>query len=93
MNDPCSFYSRPLEDILLKEHKQRQKSKKKVTKKGERDSSLRLLAREANYAKSVLEESLEEICESGTFLALSESVSKSRERNREKDQVLDKNVF
>ena len=43
--------------------------------------------REANYAKSVLEETLEEISESGTFLALTESVAKSRERNREKDQV------
>ena len=43
--------------------------------------------REANYAKSVLEETLEEISESGTFLALTESVAKSRERNLEKDQV------
>jgi len=53
----------------------------------ERDASLRLLAREANYAKMVLEETLEEIGESGTFAALAESVGKSRERNRERDQV------
>ena len=113
---------------MLKEHKQRHKSKKKLSKKNERDASLRLLGvniatnspiklvcfmkklsesikgssflvqlrrkacelrsgREANYAKSVLEETLEEISESGTFLALTESVAKSRERNREKDQV------
>ena len=72
---------------MLKEHKQRHKSKKKLTRKQEKDASLKLLAREANYAKSVLEETLEEIGESGTFVALTESVAKSRERNREKDQV------
>ncbi len=33
------------------------------------------------------EETLEEIGESGTSVALTESVAKSRERNREKDQV------
>ena len=48
---------------------------------------MRLLAREANYAKMVLEETLEEVAESGTFAALTESVGKSRERNRERDQV------
>jgi hypothetical protein len=43
-----------LEELLLKEHKQRQKSKKRLNKKQKSDASLKLLAREANYAKTVL---------------------------------------
>ena len=38
-----NVFSRPLEELLLKEHKQRHKSKKKLSKKNERDASLRLL--------------------------------------------------
>ena len=49
-----TLFSRPLEELLLKEHKQRHKSKKRLNKKLKKDSALRLLAREANYAKTVL---------------------------------------
>ena len=48
---------------------------------------LRLLSTEVSYVQSVLEETLEEVEESGTFLALRESVAKSRERNKEKNEI------
>ena len=48
---------------------------------------LRLLSTEVSYVQSVLEETLEEVDESGTFLALRESVAKSRERNKEKNEI------
>ncbi len=43
-----THYSRPLEELLLKEHKQRHKSKKKLSKKNEREASLRLLGTNLN---------------------------------------------
>ena len=42
---------------------------------------------EASYAQSVLEETLEEVEDSGTCLALHESVSKSRDRNKERNRI------
>ena len=48
---------------------------------------LKLLSTEVSYVQSVLEETLEEVDESGTFLALRESVAKSRERNKEKNEI------
>ena len=47
------------------------------------EMALRLLSSEASYVQSVLEETLEETIDSGTFMSLKESVSKSRERNTE----------
>ena len=49
--------------------------------------SLRLLVSEADYVRSVLEDSLEEVRETGTYSALQTSVNKSRKRNREKAKV------
>ena len=49
--------------------------------------ALRLLSSEASYVQSVLEETLEETQESGTFLSLKESVTKSRERNKERNEI------
>ena len=46
--------------------------------------SLRLLVSEADYVRSVLEESMQEVVEAGTFTPLLESVAKSRRRNKEK---------
>ena len=49
--------------------------------------ALRLLSSEASYVQSVLEETLEETIDSGTFMSLKESVSKSRERNTERNEI------
>ena len=71
--------TKPLEELILKEHKQHQKHKKG----GNTDEmALRLLSIEATYAQNVLEETLDEVEDSGTFMALKESVVKSRERNK-----------
>ena len=48
---------------------------------------LRLLSTEVSYVQSVLEETLEEVHDSGSYLALKESVAKSRERNKEKNEI------
>ena len=48
---------------------------------------LRLLSTEVSYVQSVLEETLQEVEESGTHLALKESVAKSRDRNNEKNLI------
>ena len=58
-------------------------------KKGLNDNemALRLLSTETDYVQSVLEEILDEISDTGTFLSLKESVIKSQERNREKNQI------
>ena len=46
--------------------------------------SLRLLVSEADYVRCVLEDSLHEVVEAGTYAPLLESVAKSRRRNKEK---------
>ncbi len=51
------------------------------------EASLRLLSTEASYVQSVLEETLDEMTEAGTHLALNESVAKSRERMKEKTEI------
>lgn len=76
--------NKPLKDLILRENKQYQKLKKRLNLN---EMALRLLSVEANYVQSVLEETLEEVEESGTFLALEESVNKSRERNKEKTEI------
>ena len=55
--------------------------------KNPNEMPLKLLSTEVSYVQSVLEETLEEVEESGTFLALRESVAKSRERNKEKNEI------
>ena len=51
------------------------------------NSPKRVLSIEASYVQSVLEETLEEVEDSGTCLALHESVSKSRDRNKERNRI------
>ncbi len=48
---------------------------------------MRLLSSEASYVQSVLEETLEEVQECGTYMALKESVSKSEDRMKEKNDI------
>ena len=76
--------NKPLEELILREHKQHQKHKKGSNTN---EMALRLLSIEASYVQSVLEETLEEVEDSGTCLALHESVSKSRERNKERNEI------
>ena len=76
--------NKPLEELILREHKQHQKHKKG---QNTNEMALRILSIEASYVKSVLEETLEEVEDSGTCLALNESVSKSRERNQERNDI------
>ncbi len=71
--------SKPLDELILKEHKQYQKNKKSVSID---EMALRLLSIETSYVQSVLEETLDEIEETGTFTALIESVTRSRDRNK-----------
>ena len=49
--------------------------------------ALRLLSSEVSYVQSVLDETLEEVIDSGTFMSLKDSVSKSRERNTERNEI------
>ena len=49
--------------------------------------ALKMLACEANYVQRVLEETLEEVVETGTFVTLKESVVRSNERNKEKEEI------
>ena len=49
--------------------------------------ALKMLASEANYVQGVLEDTLEEILETGTFGTLTESVVKSRQRNKEMEDI------
>ena len=76
--------NRPLDELILKENKQHQKLKKRANNN---EMALKILSTEASYVQSVLEETLEEVEESGTFLALDESVAKSRERNKERNEI------
>ena len=55
--------------------------------KNPNEMPLRLLSTEVSYVQSVLEETLEEVQDSGSYLALKESVAKSRERNKEKNEI------
>ena len=48
---------------------------------------MKLLISEAEYSKEILEATLDEVAEQGTHTALQESVSKSRQRNKEKTAV------
>ena len=79
--------TKPLEELILREHKQGKD--KKGQKKGQNtnEMALRLLSIEASYVQSVLEETLDEVEDSGTCLAILESVSKSRERNKERNEI------
>lgn len=51
------------------------------------EMALRLLSSEVSYVQSVLDETLEEVIDSGTFMSLKDSVSKSRERNTERNEI------
>lgn len=77
-----------LEELLLREHRTRQKIKPGGLKeKFEKVISLRLLVTEADYTIGVLENTLEEVLEDGSYFALTDSVHKSRKRNKEKVQI------
>ena len=84
--------SKALVDILPLERKQIQQNSSTSSSaadelNGEKVASLRRLAIETSYVQRVLEDTLDEINEDGTYASLTESVAKSRERDREKKKI------
>lgn len=61
--------------------------KSNQTPSGLHDTALTKIGCEANYAKKVLEEALNEIMVKGTFDTLTDSVKRSEERIREKRSI------
>lgn len=79
---------KPLQDLIPKEQEfLKRKSGRGGGPGGAKATSARLLASDINYVQNLLQDTLDEISENGTFSTLAESVAKSSARESEKDSI------